>query len=327
MKNIFIIFLITIIFSAGFAVEFSKYASEFLYTAGDSRAWSMGSAYVAATNNATSGFWNPAGLINAKGLQVYFTHTRQFLSSIQYDYLTASNQFKDGTILGISFLRLGVSEIPNVPENAALHENSNIVGLDYSKISTFGTSDNTFILSFAKKYTDDIYIGANAKLIYRDFSSESAYGIGFDTGMQYKWFSGLTVGLMLRDITTTMIAWSTGTKELITPSIRSGLSYEYLINDWDLAFRPAMEFGFLFESREETAQLNLGPISLDTFWGLETAYKDLIFLRLGYDDLQRFNGGLGVAISKLGVDYSYTNFDEELGNVHRISFHLNLDAI
>ena len=327
MKSVLSLVFAVIIFSGSFAASLPKYASEFLYTAGDSRAWSMGSAYVAATDNATSGFWNPAGLVNAQGLQVYFTHTRQFLSSIQYDYVAVSNQFEDGTILGISFLRLGISEISKVPENAAIFENSELIGIDYSKISSFGTSDNTFILSYAKKYTDDIFIGANAKLIYRDFSSESAYGIGFDAGMQYKWFPELTLGLMLRDITTTMIAWSTGEKEFITPSIRGGLSYEYLINDWDLAFRPAMELGFLFESRDASAQINLGPISLDSFWGLEAAYKDLLFLRLGYDDLDRFNGGLGVAITKFGVDYSYTNFDKELGNVHRISFHLNLDAI
>jgi len=327
MKSVLSFVFSLIIFSGSFAASFPKYASEFLYTAGDSRAWSMGSAYVAATNNATSGFWNPAGLVNANGLQVYFTHTRQFLSSIQYDYVAASNQFEDGTILGISFLRLGISEISSVPENAAIFENSELIGIDYSKISSFGTSDNTFILSYAKKYSDDIFIGANAKVVYRDFSSESAYGIGFDAGLQYKWYPELTVGLMLRDITTTMIAWTTGEKEFIAPSIRGGLSYEYLINDWDLAFRPAMELGFLFESRDAAAQINLGPVSLDSFWGLETTYKDLLFLRLGYDDLERFNGGLGVAITKFGVDYSYTNFDEELGNVHRISFHLKLDAI
>ncbi len=327
MKSLLSLAFILMFFSGSFAASFPKYASEFLYTAGDSRAWSMGSAYVAASDNATSGFWNPAGLANTNGLQVYFTHTRQFLSSIQYDYVAASNQFEDGTILGVSFLRLGISEISKVPANAAIFENSDLVGIDYSKISSFGTSDNTFILSYAKKYSDDIFVGASAKLVYRDFSSESAYGIGFDAGLQYKWYPELTVGLMLRDITTTMIAWTTGEKEFIVPSVRGGLSYEYLINDWGLAFRPAMELGFLFESRDAAAQINLGPISLDSFWGLETAYKDLLFLRLGYDDLERFNGGLGVAITKFGVDYSYTNFDAELGNVHRISFHLNLDAI
>jgi hypothetical protein len=327
MKKLFTFIFALVIFSGSFAASFPKYASEFLYTAGDSRAWSMGSAYVAATDNATSGFWNPAGLVNAPGLQVYFTHTRQFLSSIQYDYVAASNQFEDGTILGFSFLRLGISEISKVPANAAIFENSELVGLDYSKISKFGTSDNTFILSFAKKYSDDIFIGANAKLIYRDFSTESAYGIGFDAGMQYKWYPELTVGLMLRDITTTMIAWSTGEKEFITPSIRAGLSYDYSVSDWGLNLRPAMEFGFLFESRDAAAQLNLGPLSLDSFWGMETVYKDLLFLRLGYDDLERFNGGLGLSITKFGVDYSYTNFDQDLGNVHRISFHVKLDAI
>jgi hypothetical protein len=66
---------------------------------------------------------------------------------------------------------------------------------------------------------------------------------------------------------------------------------------------------------------------VDTFWGVETGFRDTAFLRFGYDDLQRINAGIGVSITRLAVDYSFTSFDRELGNVHRISFHLKLDAL
>jgi len=326
MKVVISLLLSLMLITQGFAGGFKKYAGEFLTLGGGSRSMAMGGAQVAVTNDVTAGYWNPAGLVNADGLQFHFTHTKQFIASIQYDYIAASNHFDDNTTLGFSMLRLGISDIKN-SLSAAIYNGSDLVGLDYSKISNFNTADYAFLFSYAKNFTDDISIGANAKVIYRDFDSESALGIGFDAGMQYRWYSNLTLGVMLRDITTTMMAWSTGEKEFITPSLRSGATYKYSIEDWGLYLQPSMDLGFLFESRDAAAQVNVGPISLDTFWGFEAGYENTLFLRLGYDDLERFNGGLGLSITKFGVDYSYTNFDAELGNVHRISFHLNLEAI
>jgi hypothetical protein len=132
---------------------------------------------------------------------------------------------------------------------------------------------------------------------------------------------------MARDITSTMMAWSTDEKEFILPSLRSGLSYKYHFPDVGLYVQPAFDINILFESRDTAAQINVGPTSLDTFWGLELGFREIAFLRLGFDDLERLNGGAGVSISRLAVDYSYTAFSRELGNVHRISFHLKLDSI
>ena len=136
---------------------------------------------------------------------------------------------------------------------------------------------------------------------------------------------GMRLGAVLRDITSTMMAWSTDEKEFITPSFRPGISYRLDFEDSGLYLQPSLDLNVLFESRESAAQLSLGPLSMDTFWGMEAGYRDITFLRLGIDDLQRFNGGIGVSITRFAVDYSYTNFDNVLGNVHRISFHLKLN--
>jgi hypothetical protein len=165
------------------------------------------------------------------------------------------------------------------------------------------------------------------KLIYRDFHSQSALGIGFDVGLKYNTALGIIFGLMVRDITTTMMAWSTDEKEFIPPAIRPGVSYRFDLGEMGLYFQPSMDIGLLFVSRKEAAQLNLGPLSMDTFWGLEAGFKNLAFLRLGYDDIKRFNGGLGISITRFAIDYSYTAYDHDLGNVHRISFHLKLNAL
>ncbi len=118
----------------------------------------------------------------------------------------------------------------------------------------------------------------------------------------------------------------TNEKEFVAPSFRPGMTYRFDFESIDLYLQPSVDLGILLESRNKSAQLGLGLLSVDSYWGMEVGFNDLIFLRLGYDDLSRFNAGLGLAIQKIGVDYSYTNFDEVLGNVHRISFYLKLGS-
>lgn len=302
-----------------------KYAGEFLYSGVGSRSMGLGGAYVAVANDVTAGFWNPAGLIDAPGFQAQFMHAQQFMSSIQYDYLAASNHFENGSAIGLSVIRLGTDDIPDTRK--ALNGISIAEGLDYSKITYFNVADYAFLFSYARRYSNNLAYGVNIKLIYRDFYDESAYGLGFDLGIRYHVMPNLVVGVAARDITTTVMAWSTNEKEYITPSLRPGIAYKLEFPSIRLYVQPSMDLGMLFESRKEAAQLNIGVLSVDSFWGVEIGYSRNAFLRFGYDDLNRFNAGAGLHINRLGVDYSYTNYDYELGNVHRISFHLKLNAL
>ncbi len=325
MRAFIILITLLLLWQQSFSSGFKKYAAEFLNSGVGSRALAMGGAFTAVANDVTAGYWNPSGLTGAKGFQIQFMHANQFISSVQYDYFAASNQFEGGNSIGLSVIRLGVNDIKN-SRNALLGELISD-GLDYSKITNFNVADYAFILSYARQSSERFSYGANVKLIYRDFDSESALGIGFDLGAQYRLAQNLILGLTFRDFTTTMMAWSTSEKEFIPPSLRPGISYRFDIESLALYMQPAFDMNILFEGRESAAQVNLGPVSFDTFWGAEIGFRDLVFLRIGYDDLSRFNGGVGFSITKFAVDYSYMNYDRELGNVHRISFHLKLDAI
>ena len=308
-----------------YAGGFKKYAGEFHYNGAGSRAQGMGSAFVSVANDVTAGYWNPAGLVRADGFQLQFMHAKQFINAIQYDYLGLSNRFENGTTLGLSVIRLGVDDIKDSRD--ALLGETIAEGLDLSRITFFNTADYAFLVSFARRMNTRIAYGANVKIIYRDYNTESALGIGFDLGGRFEPVQNLVVGAMLRDVTTTMMAWSTDEKEFITPSLRTGVSYRFDMSSLNLYLLPAMDFNVLFEGREYASQLNIGPVSLDGHFGMEIGYQDIIFLRLGYDDLERFNGGLGLSITRFGVDYAYTAYDRELGNVHRIAFHLKLDSL
>lgn len=320
MKIKIVFLLIFLWVSTNHADGFKKYAGEFLSAGVGSRALSMGGAFVAVANDVTAGYWNPAGLVDSRGLQIQFMHAKQFMSSIQYDYLAISRPVTDQSTLALSLIRWGINDIKDT--RTALVGQNISEGIDYSKITSFNISDYVFYVSYSHRYTEKLSLGANIKIIYRDFYTENALGIGFDAGLKYSVLPKLKLGLMLRDITTTMMAWSTNEKEFVVPSLRPGVSYRHDFESIGLYIQPAVDLGILLESRNNSAQLGFGIFSIDSFWGMEVGFRDVFFLRLGYDDLSRFNAGLGVSINKFAVDYSYTNFDDVLGNVHRISFHL-----
>jgi len=320
LKNRLIVIglLIILVISSVNALSFRKYAGEFLYLGAGSRVLAMGGAGTASTRDVTAGYWNPAGLREAAGLQVEFMHSKQFISSIQQNYLAISRPLDDRQTLGLSFIYLTVNGIKD--SRQAYNEADNHV--DYSKIRLFNTGDYIFLFSYAAKYNDKINYGVNLKTIYRDFHSASGWGMGFDAGLKYLWTDRLSLGLMLSDITTTMLVWSTGEKELITPSMRAGVSYKFPWESLNLVIEPTADFNFLLENRQYASQMHLGPLSLDIFSGLEIRYGKYLALRGGMDDLQRFTTGIGFSIPKITFDYAFTAYQSELGNIHRISFHL-----
>ena len=76
MKRVFTFFFLLI---SSLAIGQAKYSNEFLAIGVGARAKSMGNAYVAIVDDATSGYWNPAGLLKIKSnLQIALTHTEQF---------------------------------------------------------------------------------------------------------------------------------------------------------------------------------------------------------------------------------------------------------
>ncbi len=321
-KRILII-LVLFLVQTGQTATFGKYAGSFLSLGAGSRILSMGSAGTASVNDVTAGYWNPAALTEASGFQVEFMHSKQFISSIQHNYLGFSNANSDGSIFGFSMFYLAVNDIKD-SRNAYNFIDDKV---DYSQIRYFSTGDYAFLFSYAKPYSADMSYGINVKMIYRDYESQSAYGLGFDAGLNYHLQPNWRVGLMLRDITSTMLAWSGGEKEFITPSLRIGTAYQLEFPSIGFTIQPTVDLNILFENRQAGSQMHVGPVSLDSFWGIEIAYNQLLSIRGGLDDLQRFNTGVGLQIPKIQFDYSFTAYDSELGNMQRISVHLQLESL
>lgn len=313
----------------------SKYAGEFLTLGVGGRALGMGGAHTAVVNDVTAGYWNPAGLARMNYPQISLMHEEHFGNLVNYNYAAVAIPYGKDMSFGVSAIRLSVDGIPDT-RNALIDRVSGQViyditnpkaVIDPSKITEFNNTDWAFYLTFAKRQTDKFYWGANVKIIRRDIAEFGATGIGFDVGAVYMPIDDLYLGANLQDITTTLVAWSTGRNELISPTAKIGAAYG--IHFLGGVIMPALDIDIRFENRQFASNFNIGPVSFDMHGGLEYSYKGIFAVRGGYNDVKQFTVGAGVKLPKLNIDYSFARFNDSeinrLPDTHRISIMLTLE--
>jgi len=306
----------------------SKFAGEFLSIGVGGRALGLGGAYVAMANDVTAGYWNPAGLQRIDYPEVSLMHDERFGNLMNYDYGAVALPVGPRSTLAVSLIRLGVDGIPDT-RGALIDENGNgilddVDRLDYSRIKFFNAADWALFVSYSKKSSGRLSFGANVKLIRRELGDNSALGIGFDVGALYTPFGRFSIGANIQDVTTTLIAWDTGTNELISPTMKVGSCY--FLDLLGGTFAPAVDFDVRFEGRKYASTVNVGPVSADLHAGLEYSFRDRLSVRMGYSDIGSLSAGAGVRLPKLDIDYSFAKFDasDQLGNTHRISLKFTL---
>ncbi|MBU1298344.1 MAG: PorV/PorQ family protein [Bacteroidetes bacterium] len=325
MKYSFFVIVIAIVlipFNIYAGTGIGKYAGEFISIGVGGRALGMGGAYTALANDVTAGYWNPAGLSKINYPQLSLMHSEQFGSLVNYDYAAVAIPFGSNSSIGLSIIRLGIDGIPDT-RNAWVDENGNGIldeDLVGSKITYFNAADWAMYFTYSKKYNDNFSYGVNLKLIRREMSVGSATGLGFDIGVQYSPFENILLGANFQDATTTLIAWNTGTNELISPTLKIGSAY--IIEALGGRFAPAFDIDVRFENRRSASNLNLGPVSFDFHSGLEFDFKNVAALRVGYSDIGTVNFGAGVHLPKFDIDYTFATSkltDSRFDNTHRVS--------
>ncbi|MFQ5650355.1 MAG: PorV/PorQ family protein [bacterium] len=320
----------------------AKYAGEFLALGAGGRSLGMGSAFVAVARDVTSGYWNPAGLAYVNYPQFMLMHSRQFRGEVNYDFGAVALPVGHKSSLGLSIIRLGVDDIQQTalrnPDVALgetyVDENGQLVRNTPFVKDLFGSTDLALFLTYSKKVADTFSYGGNVKFINRSIGDHSAWGLGFDVGFIFNPASNVFIGLNLQDITTTLLAWDTGRRELLRPSFRAGVTYPIFLSSLGGRIQPAVDFVFRFENRQESALASIGASSVDINYGWEYVYHDAFAVRFGFAglgdadtgqmNLGQFTAGVGLHFPKLQIDYAYLGH-EELGNTHRISARLTLE--
>jgi hypothetical protein len=257
------------------------------------RPLSLGGAYVAAAGDVLSGYYNPAGLTFLKSAQSAFMHSETFGSLLNHDYLAYARPMEDNgrkSAFAVSLYRLGgggviVTTVDQTGRFRMLREESH--------------ADYVGYFSYGRMFGQRLSGGLTAKLIYRDIVDESAFGLGIDIGALYDITEWMDLGLNLQDIPSTLLSYSTGTKQRVNPTARIGAGFHADIG----RFRASLfsDADVRFEGRNYSSQVVLGRISLDTHLGLEAVYRERVSARIG-SDVGDLTLGAGLHFKRFMVD-------------------------
>jgi len=297
----------------------AKYAGEFLTVGADARASAMGETGVAATLGVSATYWNPASLTNVPGGGALLMHADRFSGIVKYDFLSAAQRYSDKEVFGITFLRLGVDDIPLT----ALEDPSSPISDENIVYVKEWTTDSEMALigTYAFNWKENWSLGVNAKIISKLVGDNSAFGLGFDIGAIYTLTPTTFIGGRITDVTTTFIAWDTGHQELLLPSVAVGVYKTISLKKLEADVNIAADFVVRGENRGEADQFSAGILSGDAHIGLEYLVKKTFALRAGMDR-EYFTAGAGLYIGSFLVDYAYQSH-EGLGESHRVSLGYN----
>ncbi len=326
------------------------YVNEYLNIGVGARGLGMAGAQAASVSDVTSGYWNPAGLMQIDNqLEVGLMHAEYFSGNAKYDYGAVVKPLRNkDRAVGFSVMRFAIDDIPNTIDYVQPDGS-----FDESKLSSLTAGDYAFLLSYAQRLkifhnNEDIetFIGGSGKIIYRHLGSmANAWGLGIDLGFQarYKrWLFGVTA----KDITTTYTAWSfnlsekekqvfyqTGNEipvksyEVMLPRLNMGVARHLLKPGKPIQLLAELGLDMTTDGRRNTL-LSTSVVSFDPKVGLEGSYRNTVFLRAGVGNFQQVlddqdttnqkkfmiyqpSVGVGVLLRQVSVDYAFTSLQAQ----------------
>ena len=296
----FLLFLLTILFfswnvSFGFLSEGDRgtTSANFLKIGVGARASGMGGAFVGIADDATSIYWNTAGLSQLEQQEIVFVHN-EWYQDVKYEYFGYSLPVKSRSTLGfsITYLNLGNFQGYDALDNPT------------SDFSAYGA---VFCAAYAYKVSPTISLGIGLKGIQEKLEEEKASSLALDFGFIYR-PGRLSFGIAYTNLGSSMKFIEE--KEPLPSKLTLGIGYKL--------FQDRVSLGWDLELPGDDK-----PVFKQ---GLEYGYEESVFLRLGYEykTSARNLEGTGVSLgggfkySNWEIDYTYSP-NQELGDSHRIS--------
>ena len=316
----------------------TKYAGEFLKIQVGARALGMGGAFTAVADDATAPYWNPAGMVYLPYREVIPQHQEKFGNLANHDYvggvLPLGGPRGHNAALGAGLVRFAVDDIPITPRPGALRPGLDF--LDYGPdndpttpdpgqadgkwqpgeklllnpedLYMASSSDMAVFLSYARQRGERWSFGGSLKFVRQSIPDTlfgehvTSFGAGVDAGALYMPSDAVTLGAVFHDLTTTYLAWSNGTRELIAPTLDTGAAFTFHPADRH-ALTWAVDLAWGFERRTYDAELSLGGQTWDVRTGIEYWYRSLFALRTGVN-AKDLTFGAGLRYKQVGVDYA-----------------------
>jgi len=306
-------------------------AAAFLEIGAGARAQAMGGAYVSISEDATSMYWNPAGIGDVSGVEIVVSHTN-WIFETNYDYIGIVSAVGDMFTVGANVTSFGVGD-----------QVVRTVGYEEGTGEVYSAQDFAIGLSFAMNLTDRFSFGMNAKYIDQRIWNSSATGFAIDVGALYKTqLDGLQMGFSISNFGTEMQMAGRDLINAIDPDIinegvdKVPVNYETGSFGLPMLFRfgvsyqmdlPSMKSKLLIAT--DLLKPNNSEESINI--GLEYVVYDMVALRAGYKSLfldegtggLSFGGGIIIASSSINllIDYAYIDLGM-LSSVHNFGINL-----
>jgi hypothetical protein len=148
--------------------------AQFLQIPVGARATAMGGAVVGHINDASALYWNPAGIVFVPSGSLFAGYT-SWWATIGLSHAAFVYSISDVGSFGVSATILGMDPMAVTTE------------LDPEGTGeSFEARDLMVGVSYARRLTEDFSVGVTAKYVYQQIWKESASGIAFDVGTQYR---------------------------------------------------------------------------------------------------------------------------------------------
>ena len=298
--------------------------AQFLQIPVGARASALGGAVVGLTDDASSVFWNPAGLAKIKSFQANFSYMRWF-DLFDFNALSVAFNAGDAGVFAASMIVFSTGEMEITTE-----QEPNGTG------RFFDSQDIAVGASYSRFLTDRFNVGITVKYISQRIWNEIADGFAFDVGTQYRLdFQNLTIAMSMSNFGGDLqydgpdlnIVYDKNTNfplSRLTPGKLQTDPYPLPLN-----FQVGIGFDIyqadFIKIRGGIDAVHPNDNDERVLFGTEFSFFDRFFLRGGYrynydDENFTFGAGVNIPISNAAVyfDYAYSVYDI-LPSVHRIS--------
>jgi hypothetical protein len=263
------------------------------------RAVAMGSAQAAVAADATSLYWNPAGLALVEGWDFHVSHNEWF-QDIRQEYLGVAKRWGNHGF-GAAFSGLYMSELERYDDFG------NFLG-------HFGFYDVAATAGWGTSVKPGVYVGASGKFLLEQIDDETASGYAFDLGGRYDTpVAGLSLAAGVYNVGPKMKFVE---EEFSIPmTVRGGAAYALPLEEWQSAVLVAAD---VVSYKGEDVKVHAGA---------EYTYREMVTVAAGYKfnyDVEGLSAGAGFHRGALSLSYAYSMIDSDLGDAHRVSLSYRL---
>ena len=288
-----------------------KYAGEFISYSVDARNLALGNLNLTSFYNSSMVYWNPAVMPFFEKKSITASHSERFEGELQQDFLSFNTKLAGTQNIGVALIRIGVDDIKKTSELINEYDRP-----DYKLVSD---SEFAFFLAYGAKYREDLSLGASVKFLGKFLDEESAYGVGFDISALYLFNENMRFGAKVQDVTTSLLSWSTGLNEYIKPSLLLSGEYSGRADYFYALYRIMGGTKVRSEGYSEHAAVSAGVFDMTYNVGLELLFKNVVFLRGGYDSDNTWAAGTGIRMYGANLDYTFKPDFEDLGVSHKVT--------